>query len=709
MTETKLLNRDPGKLLNLLADDVQELIALIAEQDLLQAASNEFENAKLLSGQLNMARKIQDKTIFSVTGLQGAGKTTFVQRLYQLPDGILPISAGRSEALPILITESAANNSGEYVYKLRRSMVDQTNDQCKFIINDEYISHKKFLDTAKNPMSEDLWLEIEVPITHFGAGISLALLPGFERNERNRSQRDLEFMLSLSTSVIFVLNYRMLAQENLQLKMQTMIDRYKDQAPLFAVSFSDELSFDQRDYYAKLLSEKFDIPEEETGRITFTGNSADLSNWQDTIVASINRYGKSNHFSYKKQMEIMRGLSADAILLANAVNEQIRYKTLDEEENQTSISEVLKAFSNHKKTLRKTLEKSLQDSLGNHANNCSIEMNKYLVQHNKGPLKAFTQFFKGDEIQLTDRIIFSEKTTDLWNKGNQQASEKLIMEVLNSTFEKRAEELGFPQEMEQAITVEEAPNNPFAIIAPTSGKATQSLQLNTDGPAALERLTNYLQPQKTDTPVKLEEEDLAILPFLALGFTQSLLAASPVLQRVEGIELEASEQKVQTLANKINNLNINTSHLVKGTALFMGIDAMDGTFDTFGALTGILTKIGVSSAAAGPVAGLLIGGIVGGLAVNSGLQKVEQQRLHQSTYASRAFQTIAVQQKEAILATLDKVMSKMEERLVAVETLQNRSNRNFGKLDTTRYKAAHIKEVAGTIQGMTYRNELYLG
>jgi hypothetical protein len=707
MTDTKLLNRDPGRLLNLLADDVQELIALIAEQDLLPAASEEFAHAKLLSGQLNMARKIQDKTIFSVTGLQGAGKTTLVQRLYRLPDGILPISAGRSEALPILITESTGITSGEYVYKLRRSMVDKTNEQCKFIIKDENISHKKFLEIAKNPMSEDLWLEIEVPITHFGAGISLALLPGFERNERNRSQRDLEFMLSLSTSVIFVLNYRMLAQENLQLKMQMMIDRYKDQAPLFAVSFSDELSFDQREYYATLLSGKFDIPEDEAGRIIFTGNSADLSNWEDTIVASINHYGKSNHFSYKKQMEILRGLSSDAILLANSVNEQIRYRTLDQEENQTNLSEVLNTFKNEKKELRKSLEASLQESLGQHANNCSKEMDNYLKQHNKGPLKAFSQFFKGDEITLTDRITFKEKTSDLWNKGNEQVSEKLIMEVLNTTFEMKAQELGFAQEVEQPTVAEEAPNNPFAIT--TSGNATQAPKLKADGPVALERLTNYLEPKKTDTPVKLQKEDLEILPFLALGFTQSLLAASPVLQKVEGIELESSEQKVQTLANKINSLNINTSHLVKGTALFMGIDAMDGTFDTFGALTGILTKVGVSSAAAGPVAGLLIGGIVGGLAVNSGMQKVEQQRLHQSTYANRAFQTIAVQQKEAILATLDKVMSKMEERLIAVERYQSRSNSHFGKLDTTKYKAAHIKEVAGIIQGMTYRNELYLG
>ncbi|KAB2332614.1 hypothetical protein [Bacillus mesophilum] len=713
MNEMKVLNRDPGKLLSLLADDVQELMALIAELQLLPLDSDEFKQAQLLSGRLNMARQIQDKTIFSVTGLQGAGKTTFVKRLYNLHDDTLPIDAGRSEVLPILLTESEAVDPGEFIFKVRRSHIVQGEEQCKFEITDEIIQHDQFLEIARRPDVNDLWLEIEVPVTHFGTGISLALLPGFERDKRERSQRDLDFMLSLSTSVIFVMNYRMLAREDQRVKIQDMINRYKNHAPLFAISFSDELDTEKREYYAQLLSEHFDISEEERTRITFTGKSEDLSNWEDHIVSSINRYGKLTTYTYKKQMELMRELSTKSIQLADAVNERIRMRRLEGEESETNIlqnSEVLNSFRKYKKEFMDEFEKSLQSELQQHAKDCSDKMDKYLVAGNTGIANSFKQFFKGDQVTLKEKVVFREKTMSIWNGEDNQASEEVIMSVLNRIFDEKANELGFnkPELIEQ--TEEPVEDNPFAISVSSSTNSSVAFQPGLiDGPAALERVTHYLQPASSDTPVVLEDEDLKLLPFLAVGFTQSLLAATPVLQPLSEIDLQSRDKNVQSLTNHIQKLQFEASSLVKGTALFMGIDALDGTFDTFGALTGLLTKFGVSASAATPVAGLLIGGIAGGLAVHSGLQKIEQQRLNQSTYASMAFNMTALQQKESILATMNKVLGKMEARLQSVHKYRDHGGASYGKLDTAKYKLSRIKELSGTMQGMTYRNELYLG
>jgi DNA-binding protein Fis len=707
------INRDPSKLLNLLADDVQELIALIAEQQLMQLDSEEFKQAQLLSSQLNIARKTQDKTIFSVTGLQGAGKTTFVKRLYNLEDETLPIDAGRSESLPILITETEEiTNSKESIFIVRRSSMDMTSEQCKFEIIDEIIQHKDFLEVARNPQPEDLWLEMKVPVRYFGAGISLALLPGFERNELNRSQRDLDFMLSMSTSVIFVVNYRMLAREDQRFKILEMINRYKEHTPLFALSFSDELNEEQKEYYAQMLLSKFGVPEDENGRITFTGKGETVDGWEGKIISSINHYGKLNQFSYKKQMETLEDLSAKALQLSEVINEQVRLKRFEEEDNQSNIlqiSEVINSFNTHKKELRHSIEQSLKQALEQHAKECSDNMDLYLINENKGIGKSVMKFFKGDQVTLKDKVVFREKTMDLWNDGDNQASEKVILDVLNQKFEAGSAELGFNQLSEQPQKIKgTTSNNRYAITESKINGSLSTFQPGfIDGNAALERINQYLVETSSDKPVQLKEGDLKVLPLLAVGFTQSLLAATPVLQSTNP-ELSTAKQ-VESLTNQIQKLQFDTSTLVKGTALFMGLDVMDGTFDTFGALTGILTKVGVSSAAAGPVAGLIIGGIAGGFAVHSGLQKIEQQRLDQSTYASKAFNMIALQQKESILATLDNVLSKMESRLIAVHQYRNRTGENYGKLDTTKYKISRIKEIAGTIQGMIYRNELYMG
>jgi hypothetical protein len=711
--ELKVLSRDPGKLLNLLADDVQELLALIAELQLLPLDSEEFKQAQLLSGQLNLARQTQDKTIFSVTGLQGAGKSSFVKRLYQLDDHTLPIDAGRSESLPILITETEELGRKGITFKVRRSDDVSTNEQCKFEIKDKMISHSEFLEIARNPKGNDLWLEIEVPVTHFGSGISLALLPGFESDKEGRSQRDLNFMLSLSTSVIFVLNYRMLAREDQRVKIQDMIHRYQDYAPLFAISFSDELDSDKKKYYADLLSEHFSIPEAEMGRITFTGKGEDNQSDNEQIVQSIQRYGKQTTFTYKKQMETLRELSMKAIQLADVVNEQIKMKRMDEEENQTDIlhsSEVLREFSTYKKELLTDLETSLEEALSRHAKDSSDKMDKYLVNVHSGIGSSIKHFFKGDQVTLKEKVIFREKTMEIWNGGNKQASEEVIMNVLNLKFDNQATELGFNQPERIEHKQDDKKNNPFALSTNSNNNPKTAFSPGLiDGPKALERITNYLEPNSTNTPVMLEKDDLKVLPFLAIGFTQSLLAAAPALQPLKGIDLQSADRKVNSLANQIQKLQFDTSTLVKGTALFMGFDALDGTVNTFGALTGILTTMGVSASAAAPVAGLLIGGIAGGLAVHSGLQKIEQQRLNQSTYASMAFNMIAVQQKESILATMNKVLGKMEARLLAVHRYRNSEGSQYGKLDTTKYKVSRIKDLSGTIQGMTYRNELYLG
>lgn len=706
----KVLTRDPGKVLNTLADHIQELIALISEQQLMEPRSKEFEKSLLLSAKFNRARLTQDKTIFSVTGLQGAGKTTFVKRLYHLEDGLLPIAAGRNESLPILITESEEMVDGQ-IWRVRRSVMNQENEQCDFILLDEIISHQEFLHIAENPSNMDLWLEMIVPVRHFGSGISLALLPGYERESENRSQRDLDFMLSLSTSVIFVINHRMLAREEQQAKIRYMIDRYKEHAPLFAISFSDHLDPEKREATLQILAEHFNLSAGEEGRVTFL--TEDVASWEQKIVDSINRYGKLTNYAYKKHMEILRELSQEALLLTQAVEERVRLNMLQREaENDVILnSEVISSFRAYKKKLMNELEQVLQIQLSEHAIKCSRRMDKFLVSSGNPIVTPIKHFFKGDQITLKEKISFREKTRELWNDGENQSSEHLVLKVLNKTFTSMALELGFSKEKKESLE-QKSPqtDNPFAIKSYTDDLASPMTSLTlVDGPSAIKRLTNYLNISEADSLVRLEKDDLRILPLMAIAFTEGLIAASPALQPIEGLTEGDAMEKVNTLTKQFKNIGFDTSTIIKGAALFMGIDVMDGTFDTLGALSGLLVKLGVSSSAAGPAAVAILGGLAGGLAVRVGIQKLEQYRLNQSNYANKAFTLISVQQKESVLSTLERVMEKMEERLQNIHSIRNREGAQFGKLDTTKYKAARIKEICGQLQGMTLRNELYLG
>lgn len=54
---------------------------------------------------LAIAIEFQNRQIISISGLQGAGKSTMMQTFFGLPDGVLKVSTGRGEQIPVLISE----------------------------------------------------------------------------------------------------------------------------------------------------------------------------------------------------------------------------------------------------------------------------------------------------------------------------------------------------------------------------------------------------------------------------------------------------------------------------------------------------------------------------------------------------------------------------------------------------------------------------
>ena len=120
--------------------------------------------------------------------------------------------------------------------------------------------------------------EVRLPQKYFNTEVSLALLPGFERDARSSFSKVLETFLALSTSVLLVFNHKKLAQLDQQLLIERVASDYKDSAPVFALSFAEELDVEQREELKRDLSQKFTIPSNETDRIVFTGISEDLRN-----------------------------------------------------------------------------------------------------------------------------------------------------------------------------------------------------------------------------------------------------------------------------------------------------------------------------------------------------------------------------------------------------------------------------------------------
>jgi len=73
---------------------------------------------KKLHNKIALAVLTQERNIFAITGLQGAGKSTLVKRLYGIDSEFLPENQKRGEQLPVLITERPIKEIEGYVWML---------------------------------------------------------------------------------------------------------------------------------------------------------------------------------------------------------------------------------------------------------------------------------------------------------------------------------------------------------------------------------------------------------------------------------------------------------------------------------------------------------------------------------------------------------------------------------------------------------------
>jgi hypothetical protein len=257
-------------------------------------------------------------------------------------------------------------------------------------------------------------------------------------------------------------------------------------------------------------------------------------------------------------------------------------------------------------------------------------------------------------------------------------------------------------------------SNPLYTPAVLNGGDVTEMNSSEVVGTGLANIDKYINGNENDLSITLSRNDLKVLPIVAVGIAQEMVAASLILD-YEKFELLNENVKKDilsrsnTLVNEFQDLSISTSTVVKGAALFFGIDALDGTFNTFGALTGILTSsLGVSAAAAGPIWLLVVGTVGSGLAVRKGSERIEKYKFESSQMALEMFKSVGTTQEESTIATINNILDKMEEKLVDTHHLRRGTDKNFGLHDELDNRLYRLQNLCGEMQELTFRNESYI-
>jgi hypothetical protein len=710
------LGTSPGTLIDLMRNSLNEIIAKSFRLKQSKELDRILGDLKDLYFKLNMAKLTNDKTILSVTGLQGVGKTKIIRDLYQLDDSLLPSDGGRGEVLPVLFTETAGVVAPTYY--VRRAIKE--NDNGLYQLKDIEINLEELNEIAADCDKDDLWLEVRLPHKYFNTEISIALLPGFENDKNQFSQKYLDTFLTLSTSVLLVFNHKKLAQMNQQLLLERVASDYRESAPIFALSFAEELNTQQRADLKENIEKKFDISEHESDRIVFTGTSDDLIDFPNKIINAIYNYSLTNASGYTMQMRILesitneiRSLSTEFENELNAIKTNTRLNQLEQQKESEVVGlyEIREAFREFRSKVTGDVRKEVNKTLTFHAHHCADEMNDFLETERHNAWDKFKSAFNKN-IKFEERRKFQRQVRNIWNGDHEIESERRLIKSLDSFVSSEVNSL----KPLQNTTKIEAPvkSNPLLHKVLVSEKKNSEEDKNKVIETALTNIDRYMNPANNDDlTINLTKRDLKVLPLIAIGIAQEIVAASLILDTDKFDQLDSNVKqeilnKSNSLVSEFKELTLSTSTVVKGAAIFFGIDAMDGTVNTFGALTGILTSLGMSSAVATPVGLLVVGTIGSALAIRKGSERIEKYKFERSKVSEEIFKSFANVQEESVIATINNILDKMEEKLIDTYHLRRGTDKNFGLLDELDNRLNRLQNLCSEMQELAFRNESYI-
>lgn len=667
------------------------------------------DQMKDLYNKLNIAKLTYDRNILSITGLQGVGKTKIARDLFGLDASILPSDGGRGEALPILFTEQAGLES--IAFYVRRAVVTENN---MYELKDEKIALEQFNAIASNPYENDLWLEILLPQRHFHTDISLALLPGFEKDKTERSQKYLELFLTLSTSLLLVFNHKVLARENQQILIDRVAADFKDSAPIFALSFAEELNVEEKAGLEKDLCEKFVIPKKESDRIVFTGTSDDLKDFPKDILHAIQKYALTNASGYKKQLRILGDLTEEITALSEVYTEELASMKIDfhmdkqlvnEHSENMELQEIHQAFQHFRKRSTRTIKNEISKTFSSHAEHCSNEIVEFLAKEKFSIFEKFKKSFS-NSVKYKEKHAFEKRLKDTWNGETGTASERKLVRSLDSFVVTEVQALERARKIVKPVDQEAI--NPLLPLASTSEEATD---YNDIIKVSLDNIDRYLNSPEGDLSIQLTKDDLKVLPIVAVSIAQELVAVNLKLE-IEGFHAVDDElgnmNTLDEFEAEFKDVTLATSNVVKGSAIFFGLDAMDGTFNSFGALTSLLTSVGIKGSLATPIGLLLVGTLGGGLAVHKGAARLEKFKFERDNMAREIFKSVSEIQRSSMLATIEKVLDEMEDRLIEAHHRRRGTDRNFGLLDELDNRVLRLQHLCGDMKELMFRNEAYI-
>lgn len=691
---------------------------------------------KLLN-ELALTRLTSDRQMLAVTGLQGAGKTTIIKRLYELDERFLPENLSRGEQLPVLISEWDKEETCGFVC---RSVLDE---EKRIHIETTEITSEEFKKKSMNPKTEDIWLELKVPYRYLkDENKSIALLPGFEKDDQGRSQDLLQHVLHLSTSSVTVFRKDTYARQSNTDMMVRVQEIYKGMKPIFVLSHGD-VNPEQNEGMKQDLMNDFMISEAEHDRVVISGDSEVYEvPWKEQLISAINQYAYLSEAGEEKRQKLIRSLLRKMQEHCNQLDKLLHAQEAKSVQGSGMGAgdsyQLLANFEREYERVLRKLENDIEESLATRSKEAHKLMDGFIMK-NETVLKGLISKFVASD--LKEQIKLREELNRVWKEAEEKEPEEQIVNAVTNYLNDHSGVLtgDAPKQVEASPAgvdvIEDLSMDGFDEMDLSTESGDDLVELEdfeaaevqvSDAPTventSIERInTFFADGEENEKLPELRREDLKALTVIGTMLCrQSYLGHSVIQHAVEHskldhgmspVDMDTSVKTMKDLTSKVDQLKSLSPMILKSIPIILGVDAsLDGELDILTRATAALSSIGLT------LSPLQLLGIVGGgiavaytaNAVQKGVHSTNERQLKLSQASSQVIDQLPKMQAQAFTHSLRKVFENMAERIYEQHQKHLGVFDQDGQLEKLQYSLRKVRVLNNKLIEAEFKHAGYL-
>lgn len=311
---------------------------------------------------LAIAIEFKNRQIISVSGLQGAGKSTMMQTFFGLPEGILKVSTGRGEQIPVLISEHGNCKK----YETYAICLERSDSGYKRV--EKGISPDEFIKYSSGDVADDdnvIYLELHLPYKRIeDSSIAFMLLPGFE-DRQDYWKELIEFSLKCSNAAIFAFDQARYSKMQNKVVLEKVKKGFKDSL-IYAITRCDISEETASEFRQKCITE-LEVHPDRIVNVGMFKDAAKNNEWIEMLSNAVCRYCNSASSATLGTNEYLIGIIQDEIspqltLIKEILSKEDDHVIVEKIERNDALSAFDKTIEVRRRKLERSLDSKLRDA-----------------------------------------------------------------------------------------------------------------------------------------------------------------------------------------------------------------------------------------------------------------------------------------------------------------------------------------------------------